>query len=431
MTGYGIIVDGYSTGSGFAKEFLKYNIPCIHVQTQPKIPEVYSHTYTPDNYQAHYIFDNNLNWLIGQLKKYKLRFVIAGAECGVELADILSEHLDLPGNGSQLSEQRRNKYFMQERIKSRGLQSIPSFRAATLEDALNWSIKQNKWPLIVKPLNSAGGEGVRICNNLNEVRAAYHNIMSTKINMLGFQNDAVIVQHYIQGEEYVVNTASYAGQYKFCELWYYTRQKREDGQQIYDTARVIDVTTRKHEEVINYALQVIDILGIQYGPAHVEIIKNDQGCYLIEMGARLMGANLPFSLLANCITTAQSFFTTLAYASPAQFKEKFFLPYQVTRPLAALFMISNQIGTIKAINYLNEIRSLQSFYDMKFAVKEGGTLEKTIDYQTSPGMIYLSHHDSSILEADIFRIRTLENNMFQLTKESVKEHGRVIPHESV
>ncbi len=422
MTGCGIIVDGYSTGSGFAKEFLKYNIPCVHVQTQSSVPKVYSHTYTPENYQANYIFDNNLSWLTQQLKKYNPKFVIAGAECGVEFADMLAESLDLSGNGSQLSLQRRDKYFMQDRIKSAGLKNIPSFKATTLEDAINWSLEQNKWPLMIKPLTSAGGEGVRVCNDINELRAAYFNIMSTKINMLGFQNNAVILQHYIQGDEYVVNTVSHAGEYKFCELWYYTRQKREDGQQIYDTARVIDVTTKEHEEVIDYALQVIDVLGVRYGPAHVEIIKNEEGCYLIEMGARLMGANLPFSLLANSITTAQSFFATLAYASPAQFKAKYSLPYQVTQSLAALFMISNQSGSIKAINHLNEIKALQSFYDIKLAVKVGGKLEKTIDYKTSPGMIYLSHHDSSIIEADIFKIRTLENSMFLLNHESVNKH---------
>lgn len=242
MTRFGIIVDGYSTGSGFAREFLKYNILCVHVQTQLNIPKVYSHTYNSADYEANYIFNDNLNFIAQQLKRYQPEFVIAGAECGVEFADILSEYLELPGNDTQLSPCRRNKYLMQERVKSKGLKSIPSFEATTLKDAINWAIEQNSWPLVVKPLASAGGEGVKVCYNLAEIKAAYHDIMSTKINMLGFENIAVILQYYIQGHEYVVNTVSYAGKHKFCELWYYTRHVNKNGQQIYSKSTGLSIS---------------------------------------------------------------------------------------------------------------------------------------------------------------------------------------------
>ncbi len=107
MNKFGIIVDGYSTGAGFAKEFLKYNIQCIHVQSQLNIPKVYFHTYIPTDYYTHYIFESNLDSLVQTLEKYKPQFVIAGAECGVEFADILCERLGLPGNNIELSAHRR------------------------------------------------------------------------------------------------------------------------------------------------------------------------------------------------------------------------------------------------------------------------------------------------------------------------------------
>jgi len=425
MSRFGAIVDGYSTGAGLAKAFENEGIICFHIQSQPTIPKVYAHTYKSEHYEKHFTFSGNLLALAEQLKPYQLEFIIPGAECGIELADCLSELLELPNsNGGELSATRRDKYLMWQQVKARGIQVIPSLLAKTLEEAVEWASQQARWPIVVKPLTSAGGEGVKICESISEVVAAYTDIMSTQINMLGFQNQAVLLQHYIAGEEYVVNTVSYAGDHKLCELWNYTRYSRPYGRQIYDVAKVVNFDVEKHEAVVNYAINVIEALGIQYGPAHVEIIKNEEGCFLIEIGARLMGANLPFSLLAKCITTPQAFYTIMAYANPAEFKRKITSPYRLVYPLEAVFMISNQIGIIKAINYIDEICSLPSFYDMKLAVTEGDLLKETIDYQTSPGMVYLSHENPTVIESDKRKIREMEANMFTLTP--VKEAQKAV-----
>lgn len=416
MSRFGVIVDGYSTGAGLAKAFESEGITCLHIQSQRTIPKVYAHTYKPDHYERHFVFDGDVTELTEQLKPYQLEFIIPGAECGIELADHLSEALELSSsNGSALSASRRDKYLMWQQVKAKGIQVIPSLLAQTLEEAVEWASHQAKWPLVAKPLRSAGGEGVKICASISEVVAAYTDIMSTQINMLGFQNQAVLLQHYIVGEEYVVNTVSYAGDHKLCELWNYARYSRPYGRQIYDVAKVVNFDVAKHEAVVNYAINIIEALGIQYGPAHVEIIKNEEGCFLIEVGARLMGANLPFALLTRCITTPQALYTVLAYANPVEFKKKITSPYRVTYPLEAVFMISNHAGIIKEITCIDEIRSLTSFCDMKLAVKEGDILKETIDYQTSPGMIYLSHENPVVIESDKRKIREIEAKMFALT----------------
>jgi hypothetical protein len=416
-----VIVDGYSTGAGLAREFGKSGFSCIHVQSQFCVPKVYSHTYNPSDYFAHYVYGGSAEALAEKLRKYMPSFVIPGAECGIGLADQLSEILNVVGNGVVLSSCRRNKYLMLETVKSKNLTVIPSCCVSTEEEAIAWAVKQAPLPLIVKPLNSAGGEGVRMCQTVDDISQAYLDIMSTKINMLGFENQSILLQHYIEGEEYVVNTVSYAGEHKLCELWKYTRYQRPGGRQIYDTASVVDYHMEEHEEVVNYAMKIIAALGIKYGPAHVEIIKNERGCFLIEMGARLMGANLPFSLLSKCVSTSQALTTVEAYVAPDVFKQKLLLSYEVLQPLTAIFMVSNCSGQIESIEYQDKIHACESFFDMNLAVHVGDKLSKTIDYQTSPGMIYLSHKDPRIVEADKRYIRELEKTMFTLTSENLAQ----------
>ena len=417
-----IIVDGYSTGAGLAKEFTKEGLECIHVQSQASVPKVYNHTYNSNDYLEHYIFNGSAETLIENLLKYAPDFVIAGAECGIELADHLAEALGLIGNGIALSSSRRNKYLMLERIKSCNLNVIPSCCASSLEEATAWTDQQKPHTIIVKPLNSAGGEGVRICQSIKEIKEACNEIFATKINMLGFKNRRVLLQHYIGGKEFVVNTVSYDGMHKLCELWQYTRYKRPNGRQIYDTATLIDYNPELHKTVVDYAYKVINALGIKYGPAHVEIIANEKGCFLIELGARLMGANLPFELLSKCVSTSQALSTVTAYTKPGLFKQSLSTPYKILQPLTALFMVSNQEGIIERIDHTDDIRQCQSFFDIKLSLQTGDRIYNTIDYQTSPGMIYLSHHNQEQIDNDIKQIRALEKNIFKLTDKQVLQN---------
>jgi len=68
---FGVIVDGYSTGAGLAEKFLEHDIACLHVQSQPTIPKVYMHTYDPHHYQAHYVFSDDIQLLVNELRAYQ------------------------------------------------------------------------------------------------------------------------------------------------------------------------------------------------------------------------------------------------------------------------------------------------------------------------------------------------------------------------
>lgn len=51
------------------------------------------------------------------------------------------------------------------------------------------------FPVIVKPIDSSGGRGIRICNNMNELKKAY--VYALEIS----PNNRVLVEEYVQGNE--------------------------------------------------------------------------------------------------------------------------------------------------------------------------------------------------------------------------------------
>jgi hypothetical protein len=82
--------------------------------------------------------------------------------------------------------------------------------------------------------------------------------------------------------------------------------------------------------------------------------------------------------------------------------------------LNAIFMISNNSGTITKIIGIDKIQSLESFYDIKLVVSIGSKIFKTVDYQTSPGMVYLTHKDPVQVAVDKDKVRELEQTLFEL-----------------
>ena len=89
------------------------------------------------------------------------------------MADTVNGILELDfANASDLSVSRRDKYEMQETIRRAGLSAIDQVMVSDKTTLSTWLGKQNHWPVVVKPLKSAGTDGVAICHSCHEAEAA-------------------------------------------------------------------------------------------------------------------------------------------------------------------------------------------------------------------------------------------------------------------
>ena len=64
--------------------------------------------------------------------------------------------------------------------------------------------------LVVKPIDSAGSDGVTLCETVGAARAAVAKLVGAT-NALGIKNEAVLVQEWLRGDEYVIDGVSRAG----------------------------------------------------------------------------------------------------------------------------------------------------------------------------------------------------------------------------
>ena len=166
-----------------------------------------------------------------------IREVMVGCETGVILADELSDAMGVRSNGTLKSGLRRNKFRQTEAVRSAGLNACGQMLADSREDVEKFlreigavlkaagraESDAGGFKAVVKPVEGAGSDGVFICNSHDEVRRAYASLEGTK-NVLGLTNYSVLLQEFLRGDEYVVDTVSRSGVHKCVAIWKYDKR---------------------------------------------------------------------------------------------------------------------------------------------------------------------------------------------------------------
>lgn len=310
-----VIVDGYSSGALYAPELRKRGIMPLHVRSSPEVPEIFQGSFRPGDYAEDFRTADPAI-LETLLRPYAPQAVLAGTETGVPLADVLSERLRLRTNGSALTACRRNKYKMIERLRECG---VPVARQC-LVDSLSGvakAVEEIGLPLVMKPIDSAGGEGMRICETESEAEAAFLAIFGLK-NSLGFYNRQVLAQEFLIGKEYFLDTVSLDGRSLLTDVGAYVKEGKR---RLYREIALVDFHDPVIPDMLAYFLEVLRALGIENGPAHGEIILTPDGPRLVEVGARPAGVGWP-ELVRLAVGYDQIVGTLDAYLAPSRFRRQ-------------------------------------------------------------------------------------------------------------
>lgn len=191
---------------------------------------------------------------------------LAGGEAGVDLADALSEFLGLLTNGTDIKPNRRDKKIQQELIRKFGLRSVRQAGGDQLED-VDAFLKTERYPVVLKPNESAGSDGVKLCSTYEEAVEHFHVLMkSQKVN--GGANSAVVCQEFLKGKEYVVDHVSRDGLHKTMMVWVYDKRPANGSAFVYYGCSAVPSDSPEAKVLIPYVRGVLDALGIKHGPSH-------------------------------------------------------------------------------------------------------------------------------------------------------------------
>jgi len=423
-----VMVDPYSTGCCIAQEIQKRGYRIICLWTLGFSEEMKKHVPLSCEGLEYFAEVTEEDTLADTVKAVyqaagQLRVVacIAGGEAGVGLADALSERLDVRTNGTAIAN-RRDKKVQQELIKKYGLRSVRQAGGAKFEQVESF-LRNEPYPVVIKPIESAGSDGVKLCHDFNEAREHFDLLMKSQM-VNGGSCPAVVCQEFLRGKEYVVDSVSRDGIHKTAMVWVYDKRPANGSAFVYFGQSPVDSESPEAKILIPYVRRVLDALGVKNGPSHAEVIMTANGPCLVEMNFRAHGGDGNWRSLCQALNGGYSQVEATADAYLEQ-KSFFALPDKPPSPFKAagqeVILVSFSCGTVKATPGFDTIMKLPSFLYLETGVKPGSYVDYTIDLFTGVGSVILVHKDEEILNRDVNTIRQLEkdNALFEYEPESV------------
>ena len=360
---------------------------------------------------------------LAMVKEYDPLLVVAGAEMGVTLATKLGNDLDLLCNPIENLPAMTFKDVMQNRLAENGLRHIKGKVIDSVEEAVDYYESENLREVVIKPVKSAGSVGVKICANKQEIIEAISEISEMK-GYGGADFNGILLQERIDGIEYIVNTVSCDGIHRVTTMWKYHKVKTPEGSQVYDTSVSVNELSLGESDLVEYVYDVLDAIGIKYGPVHGEYMMDEKGPILIEVNCRPSGPDMEANFLDRLSGQHETDSALDSYLNPNQFRLQRTKNYSLFAHAAIkLFIVPRDIDANSAP--INQISiQLKSHYKTVIAdIDNTRRFFRTRDLDSNGGIIYLVHEDGYQIQRDLDFLHSLERQAFQLVlSEGLTEH---------
>ncbi|MGK5532493.1 ATP-grasp domain-containing protein [Streptomyces sp. URMC 129] len=390
----GCVVDGVSTGRDLARELAMLGVECAHVNSAGSYLGVPVEEFVREgSYDRYFDGRTDLPDLVPRLKEWGPDFVVAGSEPGVALCDALCGELGLPGgNAASTTAWRRDKYAMHERLRGRGLRHAAQLKTAHRAEAARWLDEHGTYPVVVKPLDSTGSDGVSVCASRDEALRAFLRVLG-RVNRLGRLNDEVLLQEFLDGRQYFVNAVSWEGEHFVTDIWRHDRRQGEHGRFLFENMTLQPSDGEREVALAAYTRQVLDALGFRFGAAHCEVMWTNGGPVLIEANARLMGASIERRVLHRALGYTQARILAEVCADPGSFRRWAGTRYELRAHVAEASFVFTRSGRLIGFPGRPGIEGLASFHSFVGVPAIGARVRRTDNTLGEPGYAYFAHHD--------------------------------------
>ena len=410
-----VIVDALSTGINYLNDIIQRNYRPVVLEASwgdhPEESFMATRRYIRKRYagKADFVEEQpTYEETLSAIKAYDPLFIIPGCESGVELATRLSDDLGLRGNPYSGLDKLVHKDAMHEALKNYGVRYIRGKIVHSVDEAVAY-YREEKFlhGCVVKPSRGGGTVGVHLCDDEEEmVEALRAEFGST--NVFGNKCESLLLQERIVGTEYIVNTISVDGKHRLSSMWRYTKKRVLGGGNVYDAAEILGSLEAGHSRLVRYAMDVANAIGFQNGYIHGEYMIDEAGPVLIEVNCRVMGGNMTAAFLDPIFGHHETDNLLDSFLDPAWHEQMCEKPYRIYNRGYQKFFINPEDTTLDLAPVVSIVKHLRSFREGSISGVASGTLVRTVDMETSGGLLFLSHRDPYVLEKDVQFLRKID-----------------------
>lgn len=217
--------------------------------------------------------------------------VLPASEPGTAFTIRLAQLLGLPNIASTNPDRFRSKKAMRDHAKNRGV-AIPHYAELLPNDDI--VLFDASAPHILKPVDAAGSDAVTIIHSAEE---ASNHIATHTRNLFGQPINRWLLEEYVHGAEYAINTVSCGGRHAVIDIWEYC-QPTDVRQRVYNHPywNVLQLESgAEFDAIADYAADLLTRFDVTFGFCHIEAKRNPitGKLVLIEIAWRLAGADFP------------------------------------------------------------------------------------------------------------------------------------------
>ena len=270
-----------------------------------------------------------------------------------------AEALRLPGLLPDAAWRATNKVLRQKCWRTAGV-SAPRFgEAETTEDAVQVASGLG-WPVVVKPVDSAGSRGVRKVKTPEEMNAAVQEIREHS------QRPEILIEEYLTGTEHSIEGLVIDGKV----YWAGFSDRNYDKKEIYPPYFLEDgdsLPSALDKDMLcraeDLSTKAVHALGVNWGPVKGDVLVDANGPKMIEMAARLSGdyfcyETIPLNNGVNLLDAVLTLSLGLP-VDPKAFEPRF-------NHGVALRYVWPKPGIVTAIHGVEEVRSMPGVHFFKW-----------------------------------------------------------------
>jgi biotin carboxylase len=228
----------------------------------------------------------NVKAMIKIGKKYRVDGVMTHAVEVPQVVAKVAKALNLPGLDPEVAERATNKL---KRIKCLTKNRIPcpKFETAKTSKEAEEKAKKIGFPLVIKPIDSAGARGVRKVKKVEEIDGAFKDALANSK-----KSKTILIEEFLDGKG--ISTESIIYQNKIITTGFgdrnYSRSKEFEPYFVEDGHSVPSAIPKKEKEkVLKTVASAIKALGIDFGVAKGDVLIKNNKFFVLEMAARTSG----------------------------------------------------------------------------------------------------------------------------------------------
>ena len=295
----------------------------------------------------------------------------------------VAEKYGFPFYSIETAQWSTDKYQMKQRFLEGGVPCARGRLIAKVEEA-----DDLYYPLIVKPRDNSGSRGVKLCRNKEELQEAMQEALQYS------HLDTVLVEEYIEGQEYSIEGLHYEGK---SEVIQFTEKTTTEFPYNVELAhkQPANLTEEQKNDIRELVSKIAKCMHFENCPSHTELKINERGIFIIETSPRLGGDYITSTLVPlSTGINMEDQLLNIALGGKVDTQTG-----RVEKASGACFFCLPE-GIVKHIDpRINEVASWPRVYGFELKLKEGDEVHQITSSLNRYGEVIISAENRGELDS--------------------------------